>query len=122
MSIAARIKKYFRVVDEEVCDLMQGENAALQTALAQIGLDLRQTQFLLNQAPLMNLPEDILSGAHAAGTKYVYAHPNTIRQVPGSSRNFSATRRTQWVENVALPEGTVIFSNNAMPGLEKSNA
>ena len=114
MSIAARIKKYFRVVDQDVSDAAYN---AVVLNFQKVELSARRLAFLLSQAPLMNIPEDTLSGGRAAGTKYAYAHPNTIRRLPNPS-----TRRTQWVESFSLPEGTVIFSNNAMPGLEKSNA
>ena len=127
MSIAARIKKYFRVVDLEVY-----EN--LELNFKKVELSSRRMHFLVNNAPLLNLstesnPRDTMAKLGRVGTKFAYLHPTTFAQATGIVRNDPmvsegriAPGKTRWIYTLTLPIGAVIFSNNAMPGLEKSNA
>lgn len=113
MSIASRIKGWF-----------QPKNAEEQ-------LLFDQTKFLLSQAPLMNLPTDVCR-LQGSVIKYAYVNPITFAKVAKrqgyagpADEDWGAQvsgSPTQWVFTPLLPEGTVIFSPNQMPGLAELEA
>jgi len=88
-----------------------------------------QLRFLLNQAPMLNAPENIERAAHAV-TKFAYAQPATFRNIIGwdpvtflhEGRSSPPLRiapsPTEWILTNLVPLGRVIYSPNLIPGLE----
>ena len=96
----------------------------LQDANRALLLKIKQMEFLLSQAPMLNAPVDRASCAHSL-VKYAYIHPETFYAATGFQ--FLNTKRpgirvlpspTEWLGTELMPKGQVIFTPNLMPGLE----
>lgn len=90
----------------------------------------KQLRFLLSQAPMLDAPLDAFSAGRAV-TKFAYIHPKTFSKfyfVPivlfPKTRAFPAyvlvpPSPTRWVVTTLMPEGRVLYTPNALPGIEK---
>lgn len=83
-------------------------------------------KFLLSQAPMIDAPTDRFNAARAV-TKYAYIHPTTLAKLAtytctikhGQPWITLAPSPTRWISTTLMPEGRVIYTPNAIPGLEK---
>lgn len=86
----------------------------------------RQLKFLLSQAPMIDAPVDLFNAGRAV-TKYAYVNPKTFAKftkgayAPKGSAPFIQVRpsSTKWVITSLMPEGTVLYTPNSLPGIEK---
>src|ERR1035437_8324776 len=114
-------KLFERVTNRELVCKLQERVQVLRTCADEQNRVVRRVEFLLSQAPLQHAPTDY-NRASCAVTKYAYVHPMTWQKFTG---DYSATPQvkrismspTKWVLTFLMPEGTVIYSPNAMPGL-----
>ena len=88
-----------------------------------------QLMFLLDQAPMLDAPENLERAAHAF-TKFAYVHPRTWEQFtctkippaqPGQKNvpGWIHPSPTKWIFTTLMPQGRVIYSQNLMPRLEQ---
>jgi hypothetical protein len=83
-----------------------------------------QLKFLLSQAPMIEIPKDADARRLASSvTKYAYVHPTTFTKATGIEGSATTPYSvifpspTIWVRTELMPEGCVIYSPNAMPGV-----
>jgi hypothetical protein len=81
-----------------------------------------QLEFIISQAPMLDFPAEY-ERIVASTSPYAYINPETVRAASlpfkGSHLTKIGGSPTKWVFVDAIPVGQVIFSPNAMPGLEK---
>lgn len=86
----------------------------------------KQLRFLLSQAPMIDAPADLFNAGRAV-TKYAYVHPKTFAAftkgsyAPLTSAPYVRIKPsgTKWVITSLMPEKQVIYTPNALPGIEK---
>jgi hypothetical protein len=116
-------------VEFTTADDAQKALALVRQAIAEespLKAEITQLRFLLNSAPMMDAPterERIL----ASRSPFAYVHPKTFASMlqkarisgPARSFNIFPGSPTKWVLTSCMPEGRVIYSPLAIPGLEK---
>jgi hypothetical protein len=105
MSLRGRIEKriYHYLLTRPVSPSFRDQTRSLL-------LETLQKQFLIDQAPMRDVPSFL--PISPVGTKYAYIHPKTLRKLGGYPS-------LPWVCTEFMPEGCVIYSPNAMPGVER---
>lgn len=101
-----------------------GSLSPVGDALAAAHAEIKQLKFLLASAPMIDVPtHDSMEFLRRAGARFGYIHPKTMAKIsfqpvlhytimfPGS--------KTLWVLTSLMPEGRVLFSSIALPGIEK---
>jgi hypothetical protein len=95
----------------------------LTSALAAAKSENIQLRFLLLQAPVIEVVYD-RNWAARAGSVFAYIHPKTLAKIAGGCSNyptqpwtFFRPSNTKWVSTSLMPEGGVIFTSNALPGI-----
>ena len=84
-----------------------------------------QLRFLLNEAPMMDMPRGLDRLAHSV-TRYAYVNPKTFADATSGVYAAAVARPyifirpspTKWVMTTLMPEGRVIFSQSPLPGIE----
>jgi hypothetical protein len=76
-------------------------------------------RFLLEQAPMLNAPTDLMGAAHAV-TPFAYIHPDTFgmmlrMHVVDKPSYRIAPSPTAWIMTTLMPRGRVIYTPNKMP-------
>jgi len=105
-----------------VCGVAPSSNLFIQ----QLEASIRQLRFLLSQAPMLTAPKT-LQEAMVSQAPFAYIHPKTFAglspgkwmgaldtywgSVPGSP--------SRWIITSLMPEDRVIYSPNALPGMDK---
>jgi hypothetical protein len=89
--------------------------------------DKEKAAFLLENGALVDAPSELYRAMHAI-TPYAYIHPKTLAKLVGGCTTypthpwiFLSPSPTRWVSTDLMPEGRVIYSPNAMPGLPGGN-
>lgn len=99
----------------------------------------QQLKFLLSQAPLIDAPSDFLRRMSGSVTKFGYIHPLTMAKFQSTVETATLVQKrktskpasaagyitigsspTRWVLTTLMPEDRIIFSQNPLPGLEKT--
>lgn len=92
-------------------------------------VQIKQLKFLLSQAPMIDAPKTLGAAAHSV-TKFAYVHPKTFAkfaQNPPATQDmhtpathfYIRPSSTKWFVTTLMPEDVVIYTPNAMPGIEK---
>ena len=102
MSIFTRIYRRIRNLDRI---------DALRQNVHDLLLSYDQLQFLLNQAPMLEVPSAYYITGGNGTSLYVYINPVDLSRMPGAASN--------WIPTEFIPQGRMIFSPNRMPGLEE---
>jgi hypothetical protein len=84
-----------------------------------------QLRFLLSQVPMREAPKDLFE-ARRSVTPFAYVHPKTWSKFTHMVENLECRAYfslggspTKWVVTSLMPEGTAVYTPNAMPGIEK---
>lgn len=105
----------------------QNEIEDLTHSLATVIDSLAQARFLLDQAPMLDAPEDRHGAASYSYPAYIYIHPRTFSCLTNyqyaekegiSSGLLFGPSQIKWVRTFLMPQGRVILSPNAIPNLD----
>lgn len=107
-------------------DTLQASFDTLMGSFKSLFASREQLKFLLSQAPIIEAPMtdyEFRSRLRASTIAFAYVNPKTVqflfdvgKPVPPYIK--IPTSATKWVLTEWMPVGTVIFSPNAMPGME----
>jgi len=104
-----------------------GSLSPVSDALAAAHAEITQLKFLLASAPMIDAPKplDAAGWFRRSVTSFGYIHPRTMAQYRSSTGSILhgfmilPGSPTKWILTSLMPEGRVIFSPLAIPGLEK---
>ena len=91
--------------------------------LSTLYAEISQLKFLLSQALMIDAPHDAWTAGRSV-TKFAYAHPKTLARLGANLRSGAAyvvfaPSVTKWIPTSLMPEERVIYTPNALPGIEK---
>jgi hypothetical protein len=140
MSILNRIQKWFVTRDKQRFDTIIAEARAIvndwseshpthvstNALVATMEGTIRQLRFLLDQAPMIDAPTgedgECRARLRASSSNFAYVHPKTLSrwvETPATTVLKFPGSKTKYVLTSLMPEGRIIYSQTALPGIEK---